>query len=62
MPTVVVPIDPLEFGDNTSSKRFHYYQSDSKAGNKLSPSYGAQVPGSTLWNSESTININSGAH
>ena len=42
-------IDPAEVGDASSNKRIHFYHSDSSAGNKLSPAYGAQVPGSTLW-------------
>ena len=43
-------LDPAEFGDGNSSKRFHFYQSDNSPGNKLSASYGAAVNGSTLWN------------
>src|SRR6478752_855209 len=43
-------LDPAEFGDNTSSKRFHFFQSDSNPGNKLSASYGASVTGAALWN------------
>ena len=43
-------LDPAEFGDANSSKRFHFYQSDSSPGNKLSASYGAAINGSTLTN------------
>jgi hypothetical protein len=43
-------IDPAEFGDYTSTKRFHYYQADKGGGNTLDPAYGMNVPGSTLWN------------
>jgi hypothetical protein len=40
-------IDPAEVGDYSSTKRVHYYQSN---GDTLDPAYGANVPGSTLWN------------
>jgi hypothetical protein len=51
-------LDPAEFGDNTSSKRFHFYQSDSNPGNKLSASYGANVSGAALWNNLSGAGSN----
>ncbi|HEX4340929.1 MAG TPA: hypothetical protein VH062_33705 [Polyangiaceae bacterium] len=43
-------IDPHEVSDYTSSKRIHYFHSDTKPGNKLDTSYGTQQKGSTLWN------------
>ncbi|HYP98860.1 MAG TPA: hypothetical protein VER96_09305 [Polyangiaceae bacterium] len=51
-------LDPAEFGDNTSSKRFHFYQSDSSPGNKLSSTYGANVTGASLWNNLSGAGSN----
>src|SRR5205823_6184552 len=43
-------IDPREFGDSNSTKRVHYYESDTRPGNSLSATNGAQIVGSTLWN------------
>jgi hypothetical protein len=43
-------IDPAEFGDNASTKRVHYYESDARPGNSLNAGYGSQIVGSTLWN------------
>ena len=43
-------LDASEFGDYTSSKRVHVFQSDDKPGNSLSPALGSKVNGSTLWN------------
>ena len=42
-------IDAQEVSDYTTGKRIHYFHSDTKPGNKLDPTYGFQVPGSTLW-------------
>ena len=43
-------LDPAEFGDANSGKRFHFYHSDNSPGNKLAAAYGSAIPGSTLWN------------
>ncbi|HTV21488.1 MAG TPA: carboxypeptidase-like regulatory domain-containing protein, partial [Polyangiaceae bacterium] len=43
-------IAPTEVGDSASNKRFHFYHSDSSAGNTLGSAYGSKVLGSTLWN------------
>lgn len=51
-------VDPKEFGDYTTDKRVHMYQSDSKPGHTLNPKYGANVPGSTLWNAKPGGNPN----
>ncbi len=45
-------IDPHEFSDYSSStKRFHYFTSDTGGGNSLDPAYGMYAKGSVLWNS-----------
>ncbi len=43
-------IDPHEVGDYTSTKRIHFYKSDTGGGDSLDNAYGMNVPGSTLWN------------
>jgi hypothetical protein len=43
-------IDPAEFGDYTSTKRFHFYKSSTGGGDSLDGKYGMNVAGATLWN------------
>ncbi len=43
-------IDPNEVGDYTSTKRVHFFESDTNPGDTLDPAYGSNVNGSTLWN------------
>jgi hypothetical protein len=42
-------IDPAEVGDSSSSKRIHFYQSDSSPGNTLNAAYGAEGPRLAHW-------------